>query len=65
MRNPRSNENLIGKVCMCAAGRLGLVTHKVGNQWRGQGLDGRLNWLSVCPLIIAEDLKEYSKKKKG
>ena len=66
MRMPNEDEDLIGKVCVCSIGRIGLVTGK-GNpvwadekdMWIGLGFDGKGTWASSNPCIAYENPEEY------
>ena len=73
MRMPKENENLIGKVCVCSIGRPGIVVGKkkatFGNipaqeydVWFGLGLDGKGNWCSTNPCIVAESGVEFCQR---
>jgi len=72
MRMPKENENLIGKVCVCSVGRVGIVTGKgsfksvVNDEliecWKGLGLDGKGVWASTSPCIVAESGQEFADK---
>ena len=66
MRIAQSDENLIGKVCVCSVGRPAIVTGKknfdFGNCWVGLGLDGKGTWASTNPCIIAESGQEFHDK---
>jgi hypothetical protein len=63
MRLPNENEDLVGKVCVCSVGRPGVVvgrkTCDFGDAWIGLGLDGKGNWASTAPCIVAESGKEF------
>ena len=66
---PEKNESLVGKVCVCSVGRVGVVTHHSNlfverenatiPMWHGVGLDGFGTWASSKPAVVAEDLKEF------
>jgi len=66
MRLPESNEDLVGKICVCTAGRPAIVTGKKtfdwGESWVGLGLDGKGTWASTTPCIIAESGQEFHDK---
>lgn len=69
MRMPQPNENLIGKVCVCSVGRVGIVTGSYvpdwsnGVQmWAGIGFDGKGTWASSNPCIVAECGEEFRLK---
>lgn len=66
MRIAKSDENLIGKVCVCSTGRVAIVTGKqkfeFGDCWVGLGLDGKGTWASSNPCVIAEDGQEFHNK---
>jgi hypothetical protein len=66
---PGPGENLVGKVCVCSLGRVGVVvefkeiTFANGDKtslWCGMGFDGKGLWASRDPVILAETLKEYT-----
>lgn len=63
MRFPEYGEDLIGKVCVCSMGRLGLVVCRRvlpwGMSWCGVGLDGQGYWTSREPAVIFEDIVYY------
>lgn len=66
MRKPKKDEDLVGKVCICKRGKLGFVTSKYSNGWRGIALEvglpsGRI-WISSDPRILSKgEIKEYFK----
>ncbi len=72
MRLPTRNENLVGKICVCSIGRIGIVTGEgeftsaVNNEvikcWKGLGLDGKGVWASTAPCIVAESGQEFADK---
>lgn len=66
MRVPEKDENLIGKVCVCAVGRPFIVTGTRcfvwGEAWVGLGLDGKGTAASAQPCIIAESGQEFHDK---
>jgi hypothetical protein len=72
MRLPKTNEDLTGKVCVCSVGRPGIVlgkkktifnnTKETARVWFGLGLDGKGNWCSTNPAIIAESGVEFYEK---
>ena len=72
MRLPNPSENLIGKICVCSVGRPGIVTSKKKckfessgaefDAWVGLGLDGKGNWCSTSPAIIAESAEEFRQR---
>ena len=72
MRMPNENEDLVGKVCVCSVGRVGIVTGRgdftsaVNNEiikcWKGLGLDGKGVWTSTSPCIVAESGQEFADK---
>ena len=78
MRLPKEGENLIGKVCVCSIGRVGIVTGRGsftsaiksnfgGNDkeikcWKGLGLDGKGVWASTNPCIVAELGQEFCER---
>lgn len=66
MRMPKENEWLVGKVCVSSVGRVGIVIGKKkfdwGESWYGLGLDGKGNWCSSNPCIIAESAIEFYDK---
>jgi len=66
METQKTEENLIGKVGRCSKGRPGLIMGKKelpwGIAWIGVGLDGRGQWSSRDPIIIAESEEEYEEK---
>jgi hypothetical protein len=69
---PTSNESLVGKVCSCSLGRVGVVyaqgeiTFPNGDKgifWHGFGLDGRGLWATNVKnevIVLAESLQEYA-----
>lgn len=68
-RIPGPGENLVGKVCVCALGRVGVVvefkkiTFSNGDEaelWCGMGFDGKGLWASRDPVVLAETLQEYT-----
>lgn len=74
MRILKENEDLTGKVCVCSVGRPGIVVGKKkttfendeNNQpekeyevWFGLGLDGKGNWCSTNPCVVAESGEEF------
>lgn len=63
MRLPVKGENLVGKICVCSVGRPGIVTGRKeydwGTAWCGLGLDGKGNWSSTNPAIIAESGQDF------
>ena len=78
MRMPEENEDLTGKICVCSVGRPAIVigkgSFKVVEEgrlgplsstiecWEGLGLDGKGNWASTTPCIIAENAQEFHNK---
>ena len=62
-----SNTNLIGKVCSCLNGSVGLITGlhttKQGRElWHGIAIEGG-TWQSVNPHLIADSLADYINNK--
>jgi hypothetical protein len=81
-QNPRlsdEGESLVGKVCICSLGRVGVVygggpivfpSGGGGDFWHGFGLDGRGLWATARRegrpvVVIAESLAEYADKVKA
>ncbi len=72
MKMPNKNENLVGKVCVCSVGRVGIVTHMgvfkstVNDEtipcWKGLGLDGKGVWASTNPCVVAESGQQFVEK---
>lgn len=66
MRLPKKSEDLVGKICVCTVGRVGIVTGRKkfdwGDAWYGLGLDGKGVWTSTNPAIIAESGQEFADK---
>lgn len=66
MRMPNKDEDLIGKICVCSVGRpaiiVGKKTYDWGDAWSGLGLDGKGNWASSDPCVIAESGEEFYDK---
>ena len=71
MRMANENEDLTGKVCVCSIGRPAIVTGRGSFRtnagkwldcWGGLGLDGKGNWVSTNPCIIAENGQEFYDK---
>lgn len=64
MRVWDGKENLVGKVCVCSIGRPAIVIGKREREdvWIGLGLDGKGNWGSSKPCIIAEDALAFYEK---
>lgn len=66
MRLPATNEDLVGKVCVCTVGRPFIVTGKHafdwGEAWVGLGLDGKGTACSTDPAVIAESGQEFHDK---
>jgi hypothetical protein len=70
-------DDLIGKVCACSLGRVGVVYGRgeitfangdKGEFWQGFGLDGRGLWATNVRhdvVVIAESLKEYAERVKS
>jgi len=62
---------MLGKVCVCSTGRVGLVVRRekitftsgeVGEMWCGIGLDGKGLWCTSAerePLILYHSIEEY------
>jgi hypothetical protein len=73
LRFPNENEDLAGKVCVCSAGRIGVVSgahffcvDHVGKEgpgiihgWGGVGFDGKGTWFSTQPVVAYESVEEY------
>ncbi len=57
---------LVGKVCRCSRGELGLVTGRKrlpwGTAWVGVPLNRTGLWSSGDPKVVAENLDEYLKQ---
>ena len=55
---------MIGKVCVCSIGRVGVVTGQRefdwGESWVGFGLDGRGLWSATKPHVLADSIAEYA-----
>jgi len=66
MRIADSNENLVGKVCVCSIGRpfivTGTHTFEFGEARVGLGLDGKGTVASTHPIILAETGQEFHDK---
>lgn len=66
MRVPESDEDLVGKVCVCSMGRVAVVTgrHEFewGLAWVGLGFDGKGSWASRNPCISAESAEEFRER---
>lgn len=66
MRMPDKSEDLVGKVCVCSVGRVAVVvgtkTYDWGEAWIGLGLDGKGNWASSEPCVVAESGKGFHDK---
>lgn len=66
MRKAKEGEYLVGKVCVCSLGRIAVVTGRKTydgeESWVGLGLDGKGNWSSRGPHVIAESGQEYYDK---
>ena len=66
MRIPKSDENLVGKICVCSVGRVAIVVGKKtfswGESWIGIGFDGWGTWASTVPCVIAESGEEFHDK---
>jgi len=68
-----SPEKLVGTVCICNKGRIGLIKKvrktRRGYVWEGTGLYdtddcNKINWSSVNPLPIAWSLEDYNQARK-
>lgn len=72
MRFPKKGEDLTGKVCICSAGRIAVVSHQqdltfsTGDNadqptacWVGVGFDGRGAWASSAPVVAYKSLADY------
>lgn len=65
MRIPGENEDLVGKVCICSIGRIGIVSGRalasdgLPARWVGLGFDGKGTWASTSPVVAWESLSDY------
>ncbi len=61
--NVTTSMNLIGRVCSCSKGEVGLVTGRDilpwGRSWIGIPLNRTGKWASRTPVVIAYSLPEY------
>lgn len=66
MRMPNKDEDLIGKICVCSVGRVAIVVgskvYDWGVAWTGLGFDGKGNWASSSPCVVAESGNEFHNK---
>jgi len=66
MRLPEKGEDLTGKVCVCSVGRVAVVCGRkdfeFGSAWAGIGFDGKGNWASTSPCVVAESVAEFHNK---
>lgn len=70
--SPDQGVDLVGKVCSCSLGRVGVVYDRgnitfpngdVGEFWCGFGLDGKGLWATATKndvIVLAESLKDYA-----
>jgi hypothetical protein len=72
------DENLVGKVCVCSLGRVGVVAGRevitfpngdTSDCWTGMGFDGKGLWATGARgtevVILAEDLAGYAARVKS
>ena len=66
---PDKDESLVGKVCVCSIGRVGVVTSRESpvwaggaEMWLGIGFDGKGTWASSNPAVVAESCDEFRQR---
>lgn len=61
----KNDSDLIGKVCVCKQGRVGVVVGKTYDEmWYGIGFDGKGFWSSHNPVVLHDSLVAYAQELK-